>query len=303
MASGQSAPMVGNTAKDKAEAANFDAFREAYPNFAGRTLVNIQRGADPPDFLCLDELGKRVGVELVQWINEQQTGPSKERYRLEESYRRVILSTYVQSPKNIGMIFIFAKDGTEISRSDSTVFHNELYKFVADVDSAWLVNADWNDPQGYEFTNFTAYPSLASHIDGLCFYSRERFDTGLGDDWITFRMHGGAYTPDWMRDALLDNVCRKIAKYAKPHNKTKLGQQKLAEFYLLAYYDEAVLYNMPYDAPGFGFREIGALVTRELTRNAHPFDKVFLFSSIETAEKVLQVWPAPGVVLEIGPRI
>jgi hypothetical protein len=70
--------------------------------------------------------------------------------------------------------------------------------------------------------------------------------------WIVFWNHGGAYTTDWMRDALLDNIKRKIAKYAM-QNKSKLEQQLLAEFFLLAYYDEAVLHNTPYDAPGFGF--------------------------------------------------
>jgi hypothetical protein len=106
-------------------------------------------------------------------------------------------------------------------------------------------------------------------------------------------MHGQVYTPDWMRDALLHNVLGKVAKYAKPHNKTKLEQQQLHEFYLLAYYDEAVLYNTPYGVPGFGFREIGALVTADLARNPHPFDKVFLYSPLETAAKALQVWPVP----------
>jgi hypothetical protein len=292
MSSGQTAPMVGITAKEKAEAANFGAFREVCPNFAGRTLVSTRRGGDPPDFLCLDGSGKRIGVELVQWISEQQTGPSKQLHGLEESYRRVLRSAYVQPPNNIGMIFIYAKDGTALAPSDSAVFHNELYKFVADVDAAWLANPDWSDPQGYDFTDFSGCPSLTSHLDGLCFHSRERFNTGLGADWLTFRMHGGAYTPDWMRDALLDNVGRKVTKYAKPHNKTKLEQQQLDEFYLLAYYDEALLHNTPYDAPGFGFREIGALVTRELTRNEHPFDKVFLYSPLETAAQVLQLWPA-----------
>jgi Resolvase, N terminal domain len=81
-----------------------------------------------------------------------------------------------------------------------------------------------------------------------------------------------------------------IREYDKPHNKLKLQQQRLAEFYLLAYYDEAVLHNTPYDAPGFGFREIAALVARELAVNSHPFDKVFLYSPIEKAP-VSQAWP------------
>jgi hypothetical protein len=288
-----SSSMAGITAKEKAEAANFAAFTDACPNFAGRDFVSIQRGADPPDFLCVDAAGKRVGVELVQWINEEQTGPSKELFRLEESYQRVIGSSRVRLPANIGMVFIYAKDRVSLAARDAALFYKELYKFVSYVDGEWLKNREWSDPQGWDFTDFTDYPTLASHLDGLCFYSRLRFNTAPGIDWITFRAHGGAFTHASMRDALLDNVRRKVAKYAKPQNKAKLQQQKLDEFYLLAYYDEAVLYNTPYRVPGFGFREMGALVSMELGWNAHPFDKVFLYSPLETAAKVLQVWPAP----------
>jgi hypothetical protein len=148
MSTGTTAPLVGVTAKEKAEAANFDAFRLAHPAFAGWPLLNIQRGGEPPDLLCLDAQGKRVGVELVQWINERQMAESKARYKLEESYRHVIRSTYVQPPKNIGMIFISAKDKTPLEPANATAFHHELYKFLSEVDAAWLSNPEWTDPPG-----------------------------------------------------------------------------------------------------------------------------------------------------------
>jgi len=96
-----------------------------------------------------------------------------------------------------------------------------------------------------------------------------------------------------MRDALLENIKRKIDKYTKPHNKLKLQQQRLAEFYLLAYYDEAMLHNPPYKVPGFGFPEIAAIVAHELTAKPHPFDKVFLHSPIEKLP-IIEVWPTSG---------
>lgn len=180
MASPQFVRLVGATAKENAEAANFAAFLDACPNFAGRPLADIQRGGDPPDFVCLDGMSKRVGVELVQWINEEQTGPSKRRFNLEGSYTSVIRSVYVVPPKYIGMVFIDAKDGVFLAPYDAAAFRHELYKFVSDIDAAWLANPDWHDPQGYDFTDFTAYPLLAHHLTGLCFYSRGRFDTPLG---------------------------------------------------------------------------------------------------------------------------
>lgn len=278
--------------KETNEAANFALFRSAHPNFAGRPVVSIQRGGDPPDFLCLDARGYRVGVELVEWINEDQTGPSKHLFKLERSYLDVIRSVDVQPPKNVGLIFMHAKDKVRLAPRDAEAFRNELYQFIHEIDEAWVVHPEWADPQGFDFTEFVGYPSLTQHLEGLCFYSRERFDFAFGLEWITFRGHGGAYTPEWMRDALLGSIRNKSAKYAKPHNKLKLQQQKLDEFYLLAYYDEAVLYNTPYDAPDFGFKEIGDLVAEELLRIPHPFDKVFLFSPLEAGQKVLQVWPA-----------
>jgi len=291
MATGVSAALVGHTAKQKAEAANFQAFELAHPNFAGRPLDGIQWGGDPPDVLCLDAPGQRIGVELVQWVNERQIAVSKSRYKIEDSYHHVIRSSYVQPPRNIGLVFIYAKDRTPLPPENAAAFRDELYKFVGAVDSEWLSNPDWDDPQGYPFADFSGYPLLARHLEELVFYARgRRFNPRLGADWITFEMHGGPYTSDWMRDALLENIRRKIDKYAKPHNNLKLQQQRLAEFYLLAYYDEAMLHNSPYKVPGFGFPEIVAIVAQELIAKPHPFDKVFLHSPIERPPAI-QVWP------------
>jgi len=286
-----SAPLTGITAKQNAEAANFEAFRQAHPNFAERPPLAVQWGGDPPDVLCLDSLAKRIGVELVQWVNERQMAASKGRFKVEDSYRLAIRSSEVEPPANIGLIFIYTKDKTPLAPENAPAFRDELHKFVRAVDDAWQLNPDWGDPQGYPFTDFKGYPTLAQHLEGLDFYARgRRFNPQLGADWLTFRAHGGAYTPVWMRDALLKNIQKKIVKYAKPHNQLELQQQRLAEFYLLAFYDEAVLHNTPYDAPGFGFREIAVLVAPELAVNPHPFDKVFLYSPIEQVSTI-QVWP------------
>jgi hypothetical protein len=212
---------------------------------------------------------------------------SKAQYDVEESYNVVIQSESVQQPADIGMIFIYAK--ISLAPKNAATFRKELYDCIAQVAARY---PEWENPQGYLFTDFTGYPCLAAHLEGLDFYSAcRRSDAQLGIPWIVFRNHGGAYTPDWMRDALVDNIKRKIAKYTKPHNKARLQQQQLVEFYLLAYYDEAVLHNTPYDAPGFGFEEIVATLARELAANPHPFDKVFLYSPLETPSAI-QPWPA-----------
>src|ERR1700730_6076317 len=125
MATGASAALVGNSAKQRAEAANFEAFRLAHPNFAGRPLVSIQWGGDPPDVLCLDAPGNRIGVELVQWVNGRQMAVSKARFKLEDSYNSVIQSSSVQSPANIGLVFIYAEDNAILLPQNATAFRKE----------------------------------------------------------------------------------------------------------------------------------------------------------------------------------
>jgi hypothetical protein len=279
-------------AKEQAERANFDAFRSAHPNFAGRALVRCELGGDPPDILCIDDAARRIGVELVQWINEEQTARSKERFKLERSYTQVIRSWDVQPPEHIGFVFISAKEKAMLRPVDAAAFRTELYDFVASKDTAWLENPDWDDPQGWIFHDFSGFPIVEKHVAGLDFYSRgRRFNPSLGSDWIQFHAHGGAYSSDWMRDALVENVKAKVAKYTAPAGHLKLKQERLDEFYLLAYYDEAVLHNTPYHTPTFGFADSAAAVAAELSVTAHPFDKVFLFSPIEKTRKALQVWP------------
>src|SRR5229473_1186557 len=122
MATGASPALVGSAAKQRAEAANFEAFRLAHPNFVGRPLVSIQWGGDPPDVLCLDASGKRIGVELVQWINQSQMPASKSRFKMEDSYRLVIRSSDEQPPVNIGMVFIYAKDDVILLPQNTAAF-------------------------------------------------------------------------------------------------------------------------------------------------------------------------------------
>ena len=291
MATGVQVQLAAGNTKQKGEAGNFEAFRLANPNFAGRPLISVQWGGDPPDVLCLDAIAKRIGVELVQWVNQQQMAESKARYEVEESYRLVILSSLESPPKNIGIIYLYAK--IHLTPQNAAMFRSELYRFIGQLDANWSNNPERDDPQGFFITDFAGYPSLVRHLEGLHVHAKgRRFYSELGSEWITFRAHGGAYTSDWMRDALLGNIRKKIIKYGKPDNQLKLRQQRLNEFYLLAYYDEAVLHNTPYDVPGFGFREIGALVTHELSTNPHPFDEVFLYSPLEKPAAI-QVWPAP----------
>jgi hypothetical protein len=49
----------------------FDAFLRIQPDFADEAITSWeQTKADPPDVLCVTRSGRRIGVELAEWLNE-----------------------------------------------------------------------------------------------------------------------------------------------------------------------------------------------------------------------------------------
>jgi hypothetical protein len=74
------------TSKEQREKAIFDYFESKNLNFAGRKVTSVV-GKDPPDILCTDDLGKRIGVELGEWVNADQIEASKRRETIEQSCR------------------------------------------------------------------------------------------------------------------------------------------------------------------------------------------------------------------------
>ena len=56
------------------EAGIFASFLDAAPDFAGARIANwIHNRNDSPDILCTDSTGSRIGVEMTEWLDEEQT--------------------------------------------------------------------------------------------------------------------------------------------------------------------------------------------------------------------------------------
>ncbi|MBL8206451.1 MAG: hypothetical protein JNM09_19595 [Blastocatellia bacterium] len=162
----------------KNERAIFELFHRIRPDFAGR-LIEWEEGTDPPDVICFDKEGKRLGVELAEWLNEEQMKASKLRERIEESFLKISRSQDVAPPSDIGMIWLNTKPNTQLRESDADNFRSEIYAFIEKVNSASSSNSDFNSPQGFSIQDFTGYPSLDRYLLDLHFFSRAHFDTYL----------------------------------------------------------------------------------------------------------------------------
>jgi len=68
-------PMASN--KRETEKEIFAALLKAAPRFVGEPIENWAQPADEkdfPDVVCRTPSGKRIGVELGEWLNEEQSG-------------------------------------------------------------------------------------------------------------------------------------------------------------------------------------------------------------------------------------
>lgn len=247
----------------------FEEFQIALPDFAGRN-VQCAVGADPPDFICIDFAGTQIGVELSEWVHQDQIARERPRYQLEREYLRVLDSRGAQPPTNIGSIWIFPKQ--RIALSEAATFRAQLYAFITQLDASWLARKDHGDPQGVGITDFSEYLLLTKYLSSIMCWSRAHRPTTLGNEWIGFMPHGGPYAIKSAVEALEDSLKRKTAKYA-----TLKTTANLSELYLLLYYDQGFHYNTPFDAPGFGFSEIVSHIAQMAASDHGAFDRIFLF--------------------------
>jgi hypothetical protein len=208
----------------------------------------------------------------------------KERERLEDSYCAALRSEDEDPPRNIEWVSLYEKAGTRLPANDAEVFKMEAYRCVREIDESWPTNPVRDDPQGHTFTDFAKYPLLGKYLAGLDFRSRRRQDQVKGISWIGFRPRGGAYTPKYAVEALLRLLEKKANKYAGLHE-----NHQLSELYLVAYYDQALIYNTPYFGPNFGLAQIAEIAAIESSKRPGPFQKIFLFNSIPQDMAVYQL--------------
>jgi len=75
----------------------FELFLKTNPNFAEEPIREwTQPGQDPPDILCLTSSGRRIGVELGEWLNQRQMTEAKGREAIQDS----ILAAIGRQPDN-----------------------------------------------------------------------------------------------------------------------------------------------------------------------------------------------------------
>jgi len=263
----------------------FKLFLRARPDFAGPTIVKWGKGANPPDILCLDRCGRRIGVELGEWLNEDEVRETKKREKVENSFLMSIRSEQVPPHGNIGMVWLELEPSTLLSQGDAEQFRKEIYALVKEVEVHWYEREERQDPQSYVHADLSAYPCLSRYLKHVQFVPRSRIHTHSGDAWIGFEdMRGGAFVPWSAVNSLLEFLRKKSKKY-----ESLRADQRLDELILVAFYDQAVLYNTPYHP--LNLSDVANLAARAVAQNPGRFQRIYLFKATEPTLESFQIWP------------
>jgi hypothetical protein len=244
---------------------------------------------------------KAIGVELTKWVEQDQLEAAKLRTRLEERFLKIIECEKETQPSDIQQVLLYDKS-LPLERADEVEFRNQLFKFLDAENAKPLpeLNSAFTIPDGYwklvrswatmqaQVDDFSGYALLEKYLDYVLIMPRSSHESPLVDvKWILFESPGGAYTAQWMIDAAVRNIKKKIAKY---QNADIRSRHALDEFDLLCFYcDEAMLHNTPTHSVGYGFPQLAEQVRQNLRTVPKVFDRIFMFHPYE-GPKAIRVY-------------
>lgn len=289
----------GVAAAMKNEKLIFDSFLKVCPDFAGEPIAEWdvvedwygKHGLEPPehpfdkrpDIIALTTSGRKIGVELKSWVNQEQITAARKQERIQENILNAIGEQPQNETRHIGYVRPFPKQ-VRFNSQDAMHFREEIFDLIQKEDSRWLQKPDQEQEVLANVHDLTAFPTLEKYLHSVEIHPRPRFEI----DWIHFPSRGGAYSPNDM----LGTLTRALLAHRSDDRYKELRKRVvLDEVYLLVHYDfKAFAYNTPFDAADFGFKEAADLASDELGGDGGYFDRIFLFHFLwgkEEAERIL----------------
>jgi hypothetical protein len=276
----------------------FESFIRMCPNFASEPIKEwdtveawyakraLAAPAHPfnkrPDIIAVTESGKKIGVELKSWLNQQEIRKAKKQERIRKDILTAIGEQPPNKTKHIGFVWLHGKQ-IRFNQRNGTALRREMFDLIEQTDAAWRQETAQSDEleRVYDLARF---PTLEKYLYGVEFHSSPRCDL----DWIHFTSRGSAYFADdvlgTLREALLAH--RRDDRY---NNGLRI-QAGLDEIYLLVHYDQALAYNTPFYAPNSGSKEAVEFASKVLNGDGGYFDRIFLFHFLwgeEAAYRIL----------------
>lgn len=263
--------MARNQAQTEREKDIFQAFLESWPQLKADVVESYPAEDDFPDVITLHTDGRRIGWELGEWLEPDQTRAGKEVERLRNAIKAVVGMQKISPPANIRYCTLEPKaTAAPFKREDAGDFRRELRTLVAQVDAEWRESPCWQSAEGYLCRELNAYPTLQRYLEAIYFapldVAGERRERLPRVSWIVVDEGGGAYDPRVAIGALARRLEDK-SRYAPSTSDVRL----------IVYYDQAVLYNTPFRSPSCpDFAAVANAAGQELRAIQPRFTHVYL---------------------------
>lgn len=155
--------VMGNSKEEKAV---FEGFLKSAPLFAGSEVKRWSPSTqEPTDIECDLVDGRKVGVQLTTWLDEQQMNDAKRHEGVEMSLVRALRPFPPNETEHIFVVWVYAK--WRLKDADASGFRVQLLQLIAELDERWKNEPEWHSPQGFQVSDFSKYPILEKDLDGL----------------------------------------------------------------------------------------------------------------------------------------
>ena len=229
---------------------------------------------DPPDICCLTAAGRRVGVEMKEWIDQEQIAHWKQHENIERGIQEALTPIDPNPAQHVAWVWLSAKP-TRFQSLDAADFRAGFLRLVHEIDKRMPNERLWRSPQGFVHRDFSRYSALDRYLHWVQFFSTTH-DTRAEDYWVRFPTMGGAFGERDLLRPLLTLLGELRVRYAHLVSATAFD-----EWCLLLHYTQAHRYNIWAETPFFGFDQIAAHAQRLLSSAPFPFARVFLHVSTE----------------------
>lgn len=299
--------------QDKTEALIFSDFRNKVPSFAGAPVEIVDRGPKDksgnscPDFVCVTKSRNKIGVELTEWLNEDQMAETQSLEREEKRFVSLLGTEREEPPEFIGEIHLEVKNTAKFptSQKKQDRFRKEFFDLIEVEDNKLRSGEEQFGPGGcYPVNDLSGYSTLKEYLYSLVIWMPNLLIT-RGPGWVKGTMSsglsGGAYSPNDSLEALIAIIKRKFEKKGY----TKAIQKGVAsEIYLLVYYNQGRWNTTPYhgnmEVDGqqmqVALPDIARITAEKISGIPSPFSKVFLHNFIEfdhrnPQDHIFQLYP------------
>jgi hypothetical protein len=250
------------------ERAIFEALLELCSDLAGAKLASWTPGPNPPDFVCTTESGRKIAVELTEWLHEPQIEKARALDYLEEEIRSRVHWSHTDrfnvhlNPVGQGSVY-------PAKRVVSHIIH-ELTLLLANFDPT----SRPTNPVGWWRLSVKDYPILDQYFRDVLIWPARRIPQGIKVS------RASSYHDDDSFAAAQDVLVKKLKEKRQQYSDLKV-QLTLDELILVLYYNRALLWNTPAEGLGGGIQEKIERLKVWIGDERGPFDKVPVFLAYE----------------------